>query len=201
MAKVKKTLPVKNPPPVKIITTPSLPTPNDVNIILSWIIKITVSILILYISYIIATRTSKLIVMELKKNVIQHKKLIVYQLSEIIFYIVFGLGILVALINLGVQTATIITLMGTMVVTVGLALQNILSNIFAGIYVALADNFRIGDVIRVYVPFISHPIEGQVEDLNITYAILREVKTNQVFYIPNTSISGNVVVNISRTNK
>lgn len=164
-----------------------------------WSVRVILSIMILYVAHNLATNISKYIVIELKKNVSIHKKLIIYQLSEIIFYVIFGMGILIALINIGVQTTTILTLMGTMAITVGLALQGILSNIFSGIYVALTDNFRIGDVIRIYVPFIP-PIEGKVKDLNITYAVLQEIKTNQIIYIPNTSISGNVIINLSKTN-
>lgn len=184
--------------PSTIYTQPSSITTNQV---FYWTFKVIISIFILYFAHLLATKLADFIVMELKKNVSTHKKLIIYQLSEIIFYIVFGMGILVALINMGVQTATIITLMGTMVVTVGLALQGILSNIFSGIYVALADNFRIGDVIRIYVPVVREPFEGVVEDLNITYTILRDTKTSQIIYIPNTTIAGNVLVNVSRMEK
>lgn len=191
----------KNKPSTAITITSPPSTPTTANQVGYWIIKIIISILILYIAHLLATKIANFIVSEIKKNVSARKKLIIYQLSEIIFYIVFGIGILVALLNLGVQTATIITLIGTMAVTVGLALQGILSNVFSGIYMALADNFQIGDTIRIYVPFIGDPIEGFVEDLNITYTIIRDSKTNQLVYVPNTSIAVNVVMNITRTKK
>lgn len=192
----------KSPPTIPT-TQPVISTNTYTNQIFHWTLKVIISIFILYFAHLLATKLADFIVMELKKNVSvsTHKKLIIYQLSEIIFYIVFGMGILVALINLGVQTATIITLMGTMVVTVGLALQGILSNIFSGIYVALADNFRIGDVIRIYVPAFREPFDGKVIDLNITYAILQNTKTNQLIYVPNTTIAANVIVNVSRIEK
>lgn len=173
---------------------------NKMSLTLYWTMKFLLSIFILYITYIFAKRITALIMKQVSSNISEHKKLIIHQLSDIIFYMVFGVGILVALVNLGVQTATIITLFGTMMVTIGLALQSILSNIFAGIGVALSDNFRIGDSIRVYVPFYNSVIEGELIDLNITYVILLEKNTERIIYIPNSTVANNIVLNLSRNN-
>jgi len=169
------------------------------NTTLYWVMRFIVSIFILYISYLFAKKISVVIVSQLNRNISQHKRLIVKQLSEIIFYIVFGFGVFMALINLGVQTTTIVTILGTVMVTIGLALQSTLSNVFAGIYVALSENFQLGDVIRVYVPFISKPIEGTVIDFNIAYVKIKDSHTHRIMYLPNTSIAGNVLINMSQT--
>lgn len=173
---------------------------TKLNLTIYWTTKFVFSIIILYIAYKLAKKITHLIINQIKKNISEHKKLIINQLSDIIFYIVFGIGILIAIINLGVQTATIITLLGTMMVTIGFALQNILSNIFSGVGVALSDNFRIGDDIRILSPYFKENIEGEVEDLNITYVILKEKKTQRIIYVPNATVSSNVVINMSRKN-
>jgi small conductance mechanosensitive channel len=160
--------------------------------------RFIVSIFILYISYLFAKKIS-VVVSQLNRNISQHKRLIVKQLSEIIFYIVFGFGVFMALINLGIQTTTIVTILGTVMVTIGLALQSTLSNVFSGIYVALSENFQLGDVIRIYIPFISKPIEGTVIDFNIAYVKIKESSTHRIMYLPNTSIAGNVLINMSQT--
>lgn len=165
-----------------------------------WSFRIFVSLLILYITNRIAVQLAKFVVVQVNKNISEHKKLIIHQLSEIVFYIVFGMGVLMALINLGVQTATIITFMASMMVTVGLALQGILSNIFSGAGMVLADNFRIGDEIRIYIPLLRQPIQGKVLDLNVTYIILRETESKKIIYIPNSTVASNMIVNLSRSN-
>jgi small conductance mechanosensitive channel len=170
------------------------------NITLYWTFKMMVSIMILYIAYRFARKIADLIINEVKKHVSQHKKLIIRQLSEVLFYVIFGFGVFVALINLGVQTATIVTLLGTAMVTIGLALQGTMSNIFSGVYVALSENFQIGDTIRVYIPFIpGGPIEGKVVDFNIAYVKLQDARSGKMLFLPNISVASNVLVNLSRS--
>lgn len=188
-------------------TTYSPPTtdnnPNNTDIFSQtayWSFKILFSIFILYVANMIAVRVANFVVIQVNKNISEHKRLIINQLSEIVFYIVFGMGVLMALINLGVQTATIITFMASLMVTIGLALQGILSNIFSGASMALADNFRIGDEIRIYIPLLRQPIQGKVLDLNITYIILRESDSKKIVYIPNVTVATNMIINLSRTN-
>ncbi len=173
---------------------------NQLNINLYWTVKFVISILILYIAYRFARKIADLIINEIKKHVSQHKKLIIRQLSDILFYIIFGFGVFVALINLGVQTATIVTLLGTAMVTIGLAVQGTLSNIFSGVYVALSENFQIGDTIRVYVPFVANgPVEGKVIDFNIAYVKLEDAQSGKILFLPNISVASNVLVNLSRS--
>jgi small conductance mechanosensitive channel len=173
---------------------------NQLNITVYWTVKFIISIFILYIAYRFARKIADLIINEIKKHVSQHKKLIIRQLSDILFYIIFGFGVFIALINLGVQTATIVTLLGTAMVTIGLAVQGTLSNIFSGVYVALSENFQIGDTIRVYVPFLPNgPVEGKVIDFNIAYVKLQDAQSGKILFLPNISVASNVLVNLSRS--
>lgn len=173
---------------------------NQLHITMYWTVKFIISMFILYIAYRFAKVIANLIINEVKKNVSQHKKLIIRQLSDMLFYIIFGFGVLIALINLGIQTATIVTLMGSVMVTIGLAVQGTLSNIFSGVYVALSENFQIGDTIRVYVPFVANgPVEGKVIDFNIVYVKLRDARSNKILFLPNISVASNVLVNLSRS--
>lgn len=163
-----------------------------------WGMKILISVIIVLIAYRFANQIAKIVIKEVQRHGSQQKKLIIRQLSEFIFYVIMALGLFIALINMGVQTSTIITLLGTLMVTIGFAMQSTLSNIFSGVFVALAENFQIGDIIRLYVPFIGHAIEGKVIDFNISYLKLEDVRTHSITYIPNTAVSGNVLVNLSR---
>ena len=90
--------------------------------------------------------------------------------------------------------------MGTAMVTIGLAVQGTLSNIFSGVYVALSENFQIGDTIRVYVPFVANgPVQGKVIDFNIAYVKLQDAQSGKILFLPNISVASNVLVNLSRS--
>lgn len=184
-----------SPPVLKLQAIPM----NHKNKVLYWAMKLVLSLVILCLAYLFAKKITTLILRHVNQDVSEHKKLMIRQLSNITFYLVLGFGFLAALVNLGVQTTTILTVFGTLMVTVGFALQSTLSSIFAGIGIAMADNFRIGDNLRVYVPLVKGVVEGEVLDMNISYVILLEKGTRRVLYIPNSTVSTNMVVNLSRT--
>lgn len=174
--------------------------PDKFGNVLQWGVKGATSVLILYFAYLVAARVADAMMTSIRQqSVPEQKRLMIRQLSEIAFYAVIVVGVLVALLNLGVQTASIVTFLGTLMVTIGLALQNTLSNIFSGVSVAVMDNFRIGDKVRVYLPWVLDPIIGRVENLNIAYVMLRQDQTGKIIYIPNSSVASNVVINLSRT--
>lgn len=176
-------------------TNPGVPRPT--NMVVEWIVKVILSMLILYISYWFARRAASIIMERIKQDIPNQKKLMIRQLSDIFFYIIFGFGAFIALLNLGVQTTTILTLLGTVMVTIGLAIQGTLSNVFSGVYVALSDNFEIGDTIQVHVPYIP-VVEGKVVDFNIAYVKIQDARTKKTLFLPNISVASNVLVNLSR---
>lgn len=168
--------------------------------LMQWVGKAGVSVLILYFAYVVGKRVAKAIINNFKhREVPEQKRLLIQQLSNISFYVVMVAGVFFALVNVGVQTTSLVTVVGSFMVTIGLALQTTLSNIFSGVSVALMDNFRIGDTVRIYLPWVRDPIVGRVEDLNIAYVVLRQEQTGKILYIPNSSVSANAMVNLSRS--
>ncbi len=71
------------------------------------------------------------------------------QLEFIIYYLIYAFGIFVALVNLGIQTNTILAILGIFVVGIGLSLQTTINNIWAGLYISINRLFSIGDLIEV----------------------------------------------------
>ncbi len=106
---------------------------------------------------------------------------------KILLYVILAA---VFLSMVGVPPATVITLLGTAGVAIGLALQNTLSNLAGGFLIMLAKPFRSGDYIRV------GDAEGYVESVTILYTTLRALD-NRVFYLPNGSVSAGQIVNLS----
>ncbi len=104
-----------------------------------------------------------------------------------------GLYVLLAFIiagELGFNTASIVALLGSIALAIGLSLQGSLAN-FAGSVLILATRpFRVGDYI------ISSHGEGTVKDIGLVYTEIRTVDNKQIT-IPNGVLSGDAVTNVT----
>ena len=76
-------------------------------------------------------------------------------------------------------------------VFVGIAAQQALSNVFAGLVLLLAHPFKVGDSIRLRAGAMSGEIGGTVNEIGITY--LRLGTLDGVLSIPNSLVLGAVV--------
>ncbi len=76
-------------------------------------------------------------------------------------------------------------------VFVGIAAQQALSNLFAGMVLLLARPFKVGDSIRLRAGGLSGEIEGTVSEIGITY--LRLATPDGVLSIPNSQVLNAVV--------
>ena len=102
--------------------------------------------------------------------------------------------LMICLSLLGVPAASVVTLLGAAGVTVGLALQNSLSNLAGGFVLMLAKPFQAGDYILV------GNTEGYVEAVTILYTQLT-TRDNRSVFLPNSIVSSGSVVNLSQKGK
>jgi len=102
---------------------------------------------------------------------------------------VLALGALVVLGNLGIAIAPLITALGVGSLAVALALQPTLSNLFAGLYITLARQIRIGDFVELET---GH--QGYVVDVGWRSTQIRELPDNVVI-IPNARLAEVIVKN------
>jgi small-conductance mechanosensitive channel len=108
---------------------------------------------------------------------------------------ILALGFLIALSSLGISITPLITALGVGGLAVALALQDSLSNLFAGIHLLLEKSIRLGDFIR-----LESGQEGTVED--ITWRTTRvRMLSNNIVIIPNNKLSQSVVTNFSLPEK
>lgn len=97
----------------------------------------------------------------------------------------FGLRLILIFVilgQLGINTASIITVMGTLMLAIGMSLQGSLSNVAGGILILLMHPFRAGHYI------ICDYGEGVVTTIGLVYTTLT-TKDNRVITIPNGAIS------------
>jgi hypothetical protein len=76
-------------------------------------------------------------------------------------------------------------------VFVGIAAQQALSNVFAGLVLLLAHPFRVGDAVRMRAGALSGEIDGTVTEIGITY--VRLSTADGVISIPNSQVLNAVV--------
>ena len=107
---------------------------------------------------------------------------------EIILYVFLFFMILG---QLGVNTASIITVLGTAMLAVGMSLQGSLSNVAGGILILFTKPFRVGHYI------ISDHGEGTVTMIGLFYTTIT-TKDNRVLTLPNSQISNSAVTNCTQ---
>lgn len=108
---------------------------------------------------------------------------------NVVRLVIVALGVLVMLNELGVEIRPMLAALGVGGLAVALALQEPLSNLFAGLFISMARQVRIGDQVR-----LDSGIEGRIVDFNWRSTWL-EVGTGNVAVIPNAKLSQAIVTN------
>lgn len=112
-------------------------------------------------------------------------------LGGFIKYAVLAVSIVAVLAQFGVQTASLITVLGAAGLAIGLALQGTLSNIAAGVMLLILRPFGLEDYIEV------NDIGGTVKSLGL-FGTELATPDNCYVFIPNSSVWGNNITNYTR---
>jgi small-conductance mechanosensitive channel len=99
------------------------------------------------------------------------------------------IGILLTLTTLDFRITPILTALGVGGLAVALALQDTLSNLFSGFYVAVARQVRLGDYIK-----LNTGEEGYVTDIGWRSTTMRALANNYIL-VPNSKLAQAVVTN------
>ena len=134
-----------------------------------------------------------IIVTKIAKKVRNSKKVDSTLAHFLASFVNFGGKVLVTIIAisiLGVEMSSIVALIASAGVAIGLALQGSLSNIAGGILLIVFKPFKVGDYILVGGE------EGTVHDMNLFYTILKK-GDNTTISLPNAIVSNSALQNIS----
>ena len=100
--------------------------------------------------------------------------------------------IMMVVTTLGIETSSILAVLASAGVAVGLALQGSLSNICSGLLILLVRPFKVGDVIKED----THGNEGTVVAIDLIYTRIKTVD-NKVIVIPNSVITSSSLTNVT----
>ncbi|MCR5719324.1 MAG: mechanosensitive ion channel [Lachnospiraceae bacterium] len=95
-------------------------------------------------------------------------------------------------IYLGVDTASMVALLGSAGVAIGLALQGSLANLAGGMLILFVKPFKVGD----YIIEKSTNTEGTVKEIQLFYTKLVTADNRRVV-LPNGNLSNNTVINVT----
>ena len=115
----------------------------------------------------------------------------------IISFVTISLKVLLMIIVLsiiGVPMASLVTIVGSCAVAIGLALQGGLSNIAGGLMILIFKPFKVGDFIS------SNGFDGTVKSITMFYTTLVTVD-NKVVQLPNGNLSNSNIINFSANQK
>jgi small conductance mechanosensitive channel len=115
-------------------------------------------------------------------------------LANISHALVLAFVVIAALNKLGIQTASLVAVIGAAGLAIGLALQGSLSNFAAGVMIIIFKHFRVGDFIEAAGQL------GTVESLDIFNTIIT-TPDNQKVVIPNSMLTQDVIKNYTVNDK
>jgi small-conductance mechanosensitive channel len=106
--------------------------------------------------------------------------------------LVLSIGLLILLASLGVSITPLLTALGVGGLAVALALQDTLTNLFAGVHILASGKVRPGDFIQ-----LDSGQEGYVMDTNWRNTTIRQLPDNLVI-VPNATLAAAIMTNYHR---
>jgi small conductance mechanosensitive channel len=150
-------------------------------------------LLMAIIVYIIGSKVIKF-AMKLSDKMMEKSKLdkgVQGFLKSVLKFLLYFVLLVVICGQVGIDTASIITLLGTAGLAFSLALQGSLSNFAGGILILVLKPFIVGDFIN------AQGFEGTVEKIDIFYTTLLTLD-NKAVVLPNGTLSNGSIINVTR---
>lgn len=113
-------------------------------------------------------------------------------IAQMAGWLVLGIGVILALGQIGLSLSAALAAVGLASVGIGFALKDILSNLFAGIILLMQHPFTIGDQVRIGEE------EGVVENVRVRDTQILTYEGERV-YIPNQTVFANPIINYTST--
>lgn len=110
--------------------------------------------------------------------------------SQVVRVVVLIVGLIAVLQRLGVQTTSIIAVLGAASLAVGLALQGTLSNVAAGVMLLVLRPYRVGEVIDL------NGASGTVQRLDLFTTTLSNANNHKIT-VPNSKVLSDVIINLT----
>lgn len=164
------------------------------NELVEWLVDKLFDLLIAAIFLIVGFRLCKLLVRLVRrsfdKSGLEHS--VSGFLLSLIKGILYSVVFIMAASIVGFQVTSLVTILGTASLAIGLALQGSLANFAGGVLILLMKPFKVGD----YIIENDKGCEGTVVSIDIFYTKLKTYD-NRIIVIPNGNITSNSIINVT----
>lgn len=158
---------------------------------LGFLPRLITAFIVLAVGFIAAKYITKLIIKTMKKGKVEPT--VKSFLGSIISAILKILVVICALGTLGIDMTSIITVLGTATVAIGLALKDSMANIASGVLIIINKPFKVGDYLE------TEGLEGTVTKIDMMYTTLISADGKEII-LPNLRITSNNVINYNVQN-
>jgi len=162
-------------------------SPETVKFLIDMGMQVLAAVAILIVGWIIAGTLERLVRKRAERSPVLDVTLAII-LAKITRALVLAVTLIAVLSQFGVQTTSLIALLGAAGLAVGLALQGTLSNVAAGIMLLMLRPFRVGDVIEFGSTL------GIVDEIGLFVTSMHR-PDNIAMLVPNSQIWGTAIMN------
>lgn len=158
-----------------------------------FVISLLSSLFIFSLTHVVANVVSGLIQIRSQKDgsIIPSTSI----LGNIIKVIIYCLGLILILQNLGIAIAPLVTALGVGGLAVALALQPTLSNLFSGLQIIASGKINIGDFVQ-----LENGQKGIVKDITWRNTTI-ETGQNNIIIVPNSKMADSIIENYYLINR
>ncbi len=164
-------------------------TPELVTMLIGYAVNICTAIAILVVGWLVAGWLGRVIQNRAEKTGKLDKTLTII-LGKAVRTLIIVLTLIAVLNRFGVQTASLVALLGAAGLAIGLGLQGALSNVAAGIMLLVFRPFKVGD-------FVDFGTAGIVDEIDL-FVTHMHTPDNIAMIVPNSKIWGNVIKNFAK---
>ena len=151
-------------------------------------VKILVAIAIFYVGRLVARTLTKTLHKLMQKQEVD--KILETFICNLVYWLVMLFVIIAAINHVGIETTSLIAVMGAAGLAVGLALQGSLSNFAAGVLIVIFRPYRVGDYVE------AAGVAGTIMQVQILTTMMK-TPDNKEIIVPNSQIMGSIITNYS----
>jgi small conductance mechanosensitive channel len=151
-------------------------------------LKILVAIVIFYVGRLVARMLTKTLHKVMQRQEVD--KILETFVCNLVYWLVMLFVIIAAINHVGIETTSLIAVMGAAGLAVGLALQGSLSNFAAGVLIVIFRPYRVGDYVE------AAGVAGTILQVQILTTMMK-TPDNKEIIVPNSQIMGSIITNYS----
>lgn len=152
-------------------------------------VNIAIAIVIFIVGKWMAKKVTQLVIKLLSKQKNMDETLLNF-FDDIIYYVLLIVVILSALEQVGIETTSVLAILGAAGLAVGLALKDSLSNFASGVMIILFKPYKIGDVVT------AGGVTGKIKEIHL-FNTEFTTPDNQQILVPNSAVTSGTITNIN----